>query len=188
LRPPKLSSRGRYYAVMSREASMAATVCYSAWLLLRIPAAAFSLCQPQHSRSASGQALTTTRCAVRTQSRALTSRMPQRGTYGRAQQAAPVVTSLPAAAAQPMIGVAALLQLVDWLHARRPRHPQGGSSCVNLEPPLSPPAPAPGNTPEQAEPTVVGLGGQRPRTASTGAQPRRGRSPRVVSSTTGGDA
>jgi hypothetical protein len=40
-----------------------------------------------------------------------------------------------------MIGVAALLQLVDWLHARTPRHLQGGSSCVNLEPPLSPPRP-----------------------------------------------
>ena len=38
-----------------------------------------------------------------------------------------------------MINVSALLQLVDWYHARVPRKEQGGASCVNREPPLSPP-------------------------------------------------
>src|SRR5258708_24037216 len=107
---------------------------------------------------------------------------------GRVHQAAPVVTSSPATAALPMIGVAALLQLVDWYHARGPRHQQGGFSCVNLEPPSSPPAPAQANTPAQAEATVAGPAGRQSRAASAGAQPRRGRSPRAVSGPAAGDA
>src|ERR1700687_2962068 len=109
-------------------------------------------------------------------------------TSGRVDQTTPVVTSSPAAAALPMIGVAALLQLVNWYHARGPRHQQGGSSCVNLERPLSPPAPAQSNTPEQSEPTVAGVAGRRPRATAAGAQPRRGRSPRTVPGSAGGDA
>src|SRR6266404_5461423 len=60
---------------------------------------------------------------------------------GRMHQAAPVVTSSPADAALARIGVAALLQLVDWYHARGQKHQPGGSSCVSPEPPLSPPRP-----------------------------------------------
>jgi hypothetical protein len=40
-----------------------------------------------------------------------------------------------------MIGVAALLQLADWSQERRQRNQPGGASCVNPEPPLSPPPP-----------------------------------------------
>ena len=41
----------------------------------------------------------------------------------------------------PIIGFSALLQLVEWCHVRRQRGQQGGSSCVDPEPPLSPPRP-----------------------------------------------
>ena len=61
---------------------------------------------------------------------------------GRVQQTAPVVTSSQAAVELPIIGVSALLQLVDWYQAHELRHQQGGSSCVNREAPLSPPPPS----------------------------------------------
>src|SRR5271166_4974477 len=41
----------------------------------------------------------------------------------------------------PIIGLSALLQLVEWCHVRRQRGQQGGPSCVDPEPPLSPPRP-----------------------------------------------
>ena len=40
-----------------------------------------------------------------------------------------------------MIAVSALLQLVNWYQAREQRNQQGGSSCIKLEPLLSPPRP-----------------------------------------------
>ena len=76
----------------------------------------------------------------------------------------------------------------DWYQARGQKHQQGGSSCVNPESPSSPPAPAPANTPDQSEPTVAGAAGRQPRATAAGAQPCRGRSPRVVSGSRGGDA
>ena len=118
--------------------------------------------------------------------RDLTSRMPESGTSGRVHQNAAVVTPSPAASELPIIAVAALLQLVDWYHARRQRNLPGGASCVNPEPPLSPPAPA--NTPAPAVPTVAGTARRRPRTDSQRAQPRRGRAPHAASQPAGGDA
>ena len=63
-----------------------------------------------------------------------------------------------------MIGLVALLQLVDWYHARGPSNQQGGLSCVAVEPPLSPP------TPDRADPAerptqfwLALLAGQRER-------------------------
>src|SRR5580693_659463 len=96
---------------------------------------------------------------------------------GRVHQTAPVVTSSQAAVELPIIDVAALLQLVDWYQAHELRNQQGGSSCVNREPPLSPPAPEPAETPQQSRPTVAGPGRRKPRTNSQRAQPRRGRTP-----------
>ena len=46
-----------------------------------------------------------------------------------------------------MIGVPALLQLVDWYAARGQNEPPGGSSCVDLEQPVSPPRPSGGKPP-----------------------------------------
>jgi len=43
--------------------------------------------------------------------------------------------------AQPIIGLPALLRLVEWYQERRRNTQQGGLLCVNFEPPLSPPAP-----------------------------------------------
>ena len=43
--------------------------------------------------------------------------------------------------AQPIIGLPALLRLVEWYKERRRNTQQGGFLCVNLKPPLSPPAP-----------------------------------------------
>ena len=40
---------------------------------------------------------------------------------------------------QPIIGLPALLRLVEWYQERRRNTQQGGLPCVNLEPPLSPP-------------------------------------------------
>jgi hypothetical protein len=40
-----------------------------------------------------------------------------------------------------MIGLAALLQFIDWYHARGLSNQQGGLSCVDAEPSLSPPRP-----------------------------------------------
>jgi hypothetical protein len=117
-----------------------------------------------------------------------TNRMPEIGTSGRVHQTAPVVTSSQAAAEQPMIDVSALLQLVDWYHARAQRNEQGGSSCVNLEPPLSPPAPEQAKTPDQPVPTVAGPSRRKPRTNPDRSQSRRGRTPHEASGPAGGDA
>ncbi len=38
-----------------------------------------------------------------------------------------------------MIGLQALLQMVEWHQERQKKHQQGGLSCANFEPPLSPP-------------------------------------------------
>jgi hypothetical protein len=61
--------------------------------------------------------------------------------YGSVEQETHLVT-LPRSTSQvPIIGFSALLQLVEWCHARRRSGKQGGSSCVDPEPPPSPPRP-----------------------------------------------
>ena len=60
---------------------------------------------------------------------------------GSVEQEAHLVTPPRPTSPVPISGLSALLELVEWCHARRRSGPQGGSSCVDPEPSLSPPAP-----------------------------------------------
>ena len=68
-------------------------------------------------------------------------RMIQLTVSGSVKQETHLVTSPRSTFQVPIIGFSALLQLVEWCHVRRQRRQQGGSSCVDPEPPLSPPRP-----------------------------------------------
>jgi hypothetical protein len=75
---------------------------------------------------------------------------------GSVKQETHLVTSPRPTSQVPIIGFSALLQLVEWCHVRRQRGQQGGPSCVDPEPPLSPPAPdrsspSPGSAPVLAD-------------------------------------
>ena len=62
-------------------------------------------------------------------------------TSGRVKQETHLVTPPRPTSQVPIIGFSALLQLVEWYQVRLQRDQQGGSSCVDPEPPLSPPVP-----------------------------------------------
>ena len=78
----------------------------------------------------------------------------------------------------PIIGLAALLSLVEWIEERRIKSQQGGPSCDDHQANVSPPAP---DRAEGATTTGPALAGsdRRPAAANApGAQPRRGSSTR----------
>ena len=62
-------------------------------------------------------------------------------TSGRVEQETHLVTPPRPTSQVPIIGFSALLQLVEWYQVRLRRDQQGGSSCVDPQPPLSPPRP-----------------------------------------------
>src|SRR5215470_15164766 len=95
-------------------------------------------------------------------------------TSGRVNQDAPLVAVALAATELPRIGVEALLQLADWYHARGQTNPPGGSTCVNHDPLLSPPAPAQAETPRQSRAPVGGAARRPPRTNPQRPVPRGG--------------
>src|SRR3989442_3005144 len=107
---------------------------------------------------------------------------------GRVKRTAPVVTSSQTTAEAPMIGLAALLQLVDWYHARGLSNQQGGLSCVDVEPPLSPPAPDRANPAERPTPVLAGPARRPARAHSACSQPRRGPTTHEASDGFGADA
>jgi hypothetical protein len=57
---------------------------------------------------------------------------------GRGEQTAHLVTPGQTLSTLPIIGLPALLRLVEWYQERRRKTQQGGLSCPDLEPPLSP--------------------------------------------------
>ena len=71
----------------------------------------------------------------------VTSQMREICTSGSCKQNTHLVTPGQIPPAQPIIGLPALLRLVEWYRARRNTQ-QGGFLCVNLKPPLSPRAAA----------------------------------------------
>src|SRR6185312_9494113 len=76
----------------------------------------------------------------------------------------------------PIIGLPALLSLVEWNEARRIKSPHGGSSCDERQANVSPPAPDRVEHTSTAEPALAGSD-RRPAGANApGAQPRRGSS------------
>ena len=107
---------------------------------------------------------------------------------GRVHQTAPVVTSSQANAESPMIAVSALLQLAGWAAARGQCNLQGGSSCLNLESSLSPPAPIRGDAISPAQEAVADASRQRPRPNPEHSQSRRRQSSHEGPASSGGDA
>src|ERR1700677_5001540 len=65
---------------------------------------------------------------------------------GCEEQNARLVTPGQIPPTRPIIGLPALLRLVEWYQDRRRNTQQGGLPCVNLETPLSPPAPQRGKS------------------------------------------
>src|ERR1700733_11489098 len=78
------------------------------------------------------------------------SRMREIRTSGREEQKTHLVTPGQIAPTLPIIGLSALLGLVEWYEEHRRKTQQGGLSCTNLVPPLSPPAPQQGKPPAQS--------------------------------------
>ena len=107
---------------------------------------------------------------------------------GRVHHNAPVVTSSQPYSESPIIAVSALLQLVGWAAARGQFNLQGGSSCLNVESSLFPPAPAPADATPPAHGAVAGASRRRSRPDSERSQPRRRRSSHQGSASSGGDA
>ena len=60
-------------------------------------------------------------------------------TSGSVEHKTHIVTPTRPLSPMPIIGVSALLQLVEWCQLRRQKGQPGGPSCVVSEPPLSPP-------------------------------------------------
>jgi hypothetical protein len=87
-----------------------------------------------------------------------------------------------------MIGLAALLQLVDWYHARGLKNQQGGLSCVDVEPPLSPPAPEQTDPPHRPTPVLAGPARRPARTHSPRSLRSRSQTTHEASNDSGGDA
>ena len=69
----------------------------------------------------------------------MTNRVHLTCTPGSEEQIAHLVTPGQIPPARPIIGLPALLRLVEWYQERRRNTQQGGLPCVKLEPPLSPP-------------------------------------------------
>jgi len=106
---------------------------------------------------------------------------------GRVEQETHLVTPPRPTSQVPIIGFSALLQLVEWYQVRLRRDQQGGSSCVDPQPPLSPPAPAQGSPSPQSAPALAQLDRRIPRANPGHLQSRRGPAARSASSHPGGD-
>ncbi len=106
---------------------------------------------------------------------------------GRVEQETHLVTPPRPTSQVPIIGFSALLQLVEWYQVRLRRNQQGGSSCVDPQPPLSPPAPDQGSPSPQSAPALAQLDRRIPRANPGHPQSRRGPAARSASSHPGGD-
>src|SRR5271155_2868587 len=104
------------------------------------------------------------------------------------EQTAHLVTPIQAPSTLPIIGLPALLRLVEWYQERERKTLQGGSSCENLEPPLSPPAPQRGKPSSPSSATVGDLPRRATRANSRRSEPRRRPTTREASKRQGGDA
>src|SRR5262249_60416971 len=82
---------------------------------------------------------------------------------GSVEQTTPLATPPPPRSEWPIIGLPALLQLVDWLHSRRQNAQQGGPSCVHTGQSLSPPAPDHGGRPTGPPPPLADSPRRAPR-------------------------
>jgi hypothetical protein len=103
----------------------------------------------------------------------LESRVREIRQHGSVERKTRLVTSTRSTSQVPMIGFAALLHLAEWCHVRRQKGQQGGPSCVDPEPSLSPPAPDQSSSSPRSAPAVVELGHR-----ITGANPGRTQSDR----------
>ena len=117
----------------------------------------------------------------------VTNRMLEFCTSGRVEQETHLVTPPRPTSQVPIIELSALLQLVEWYQVRLRRNQQGGSSCVDPEPPLSPPAPDQGSPSPQSAPALAQLDRRIPRANPGHPQSRRGPAARSASSHPGGD-
>src|SRR5271166_5725706 len=106
---------------------------------------------------------------------------------GRVEQETHLVTPPRPTSQVPIIGFSALLQLVEWYQVRLRRNQQGGSSCVDPQPPLSPPASDQGSPSPQSAPALAQLDRRIPRANPGHPQSRRGPAARSASSHPGGD-
>jgi len=117
-----------------------------------------------------------------------TSRMRLTRTSGSERQTAHLVTPGQAPSTVPIIGVPALLRLVEWHQERRRKTQQGGLSCANLEPPLSPPAPQQVKGSSHSSAALDDLPHRATRTNSQRTDPRRRPTTGEASRRQGGDA
>jgi hypothetical protein len=125
---------------------------------------------------------------VRDSDHNVTNRVHLTCTPGRAEQTAHLVTPRQTPSELPIIGLPALLQLVEWHQKRRRSNPQGGLSCANLEPSLSPPAPEPTRPSSRSPAALVDLPRRATRTNSRRTDPRRRPTTGEASRRQGGDA
>ena len=109
-------------------------------------------------------------------------------TSGRAEQNTHSVTLSSAPDKLPTIGLPALLQLVDWVSARRQETQSGGYPCTRIQSPLSPPAPNSGDLPVGPEPILAGTSHRESRTHSGCPQPDRSPARDQSSERSGGEA
>src|SRR5512135_3407150 len=88
----------------------------------------------------------------------------------------------------PIIGLPALLSLVEWIEERRIKSEQGGSPCDDLRANVSPPGPDRVQGATTTGPALAGSD-RRPAAANApGAQPRRGSSTGGTTGRKGGGA
>src|SRR3954452_18378104 len=99
--------------------------------------------------------------------------MRQSRTSGSVEQTAHLVTPLPSPSESPIIGLPALLQLVDWFHQRRLNPQPGEPSCLDTAQPTSPPAPDLGSSPAGPTPPLADTPGREPRPDPERPQCRR---------------
>jgi hypothetical protein len=120
--------------------------------------------------------------------RAYVKRIDFHYTPGRVEQTARLVTLPTPPPESPIIGLPALLQLVDWFHARRLKAQHGGPSCLDIRAPLSPPAPDCGSFSAEPAPALADAPRRKPRANPQRSQPRRRPAPDEAPGRTGGDA
>jgi hypothetical protein len=107
---------------------------------------------------------------------------------GSVEQTAHPVTPPPSPSDLPIIGLPALLQLVDWFHQRRLNTQPGGPSCLDTTPPPSPPAPDLGSSPAGPTPPLADTPRREPRPDPERSQCRRGPATREAPGRPGGGA
>src|SRR5208337_866948 len=106
--------------------------------------------------------------------------------YGCVKQKTRLVTSPRSTFQVPIIGFSALLQLVEWCQVHRQRGQQGGSSCVDPEPPLSPPAPNRSSPSSGSAPVLANVDRRIPRANPGHPQSDRGPAAHSASNHPGG--